>query len=361
MACPAATASATLIRQFLKDGRIFDGNANASYTLNASGALLRAMMINTAVDMTGEAGYPSNREGFGRPQIDNVLALPGDTRRSVVYDVRNANGFTTGQSTTYRFQVVNTGHPLRVTMAFTDFPGAAGAAAPVVNNINLSVTSPAASTYKGNVLSGGVSVTGGTADALNSAELVSLPTPVAGIYTVTVTGASVVSGPKQGYGLVINGGVVSSKITGTLNFGNWVGSYPTSVSCTFLNAAGTPYAGGTVNATVVPATHAFTVEAPPTVTGSYRIRFNFGSQLLKTSPSTTGAASTDMFANLGTINMINGDPDRSGEIDAADIDLVIAHFGQLNVPPTSGDVDGSLEVDAADIDVVISNFGALNN
>ena len=56
--------------------------------------------------------------------------------------------------------------------------------------------------------------------------------------------------------------------------------------------------------------------------------------------------------------LVNGDVDESGEVDAADIDAVIAAFGNTNPPPTLVDVDGSGEVDAADIDLVIANFGA---
>ena len=53
-----------------------------------------------------------------------------------------------------------------------------------------------------------------------------------------------------------------------------------------------------------------------------------------------------------------GDVDESGEIDAADIDFVIAHFSQLG---GAADVDVSGEVDAADIDTVIGNFGEIDN
>ncbi len=65
----------------------------------------------------------------------------------------------------------------------------------------------------------------------------------------------------------------------------------------------------------------------------------------------------------GSIAITMGDVDNSGEIDAADIDLVIADFG--NVPPIANaaptDVDGSGEVDAADIDLVIASFGGVDN
>lgn len=359
MACPAATASAVLTRQFLKQGRIFDGNANANYAINPSGALLRALLISSSVDMTGTAGYPSAREGFGRILLDNALPLPGDARRTIVRDVRNASGLTTGQSTNYTFKVTANSQPLRVAMTFTDFPAAVGASAAAVNNLNLTVVGPAG-TYLGNVFASGQSTTGGTSDAINSTEMVMRDTPNLGTYTISVAAANVPSGP-QGYALVISGAVVDSEITGTLNLGHWVGSYPSSVPVTFLNAAGTPYAGGTVNATVNPGTQQFSVIAPPTVTGSYRLRFNFGAHLLKTHPAMASPAETNRFINTGVIGLVNGDPNRSGEVDAADIDLAIANFGQTAVPPTSGDVNGSGEVDAADIDVIIANFGAVNN
>lgn len=55
--------------------------------------------------------------------------------------------------------------------------------------------------------------------------------------------------------------------------------------------------------------------------------------------------------------LANGDVDDSGEVDAADIDAVIAAFGSTTIG-INEDADGSGEVDAADIDTVIANFGA---
>ena len=60
------------------------------------------------------------------------------------------------------------------------------------------------------------------------------------------------------------------------------------------------------------------------------------------------------------ITMYAGDVDDSGEIDAADIDVVIAEFGRVDGDPNFHrwvDVDGTGEIDAADIDLVIANFG----
>ncbi|MCC7101661.1 MAG: hypothetical protein IT206_01130 [Fimbriimonadaceae bacterium] len=60
-----------------------------------------------------------------------------------------------------------------------------------------------------------------------------------------------------------------------------------------------------------------------------------------------------------SILLPNGDPDQSQEVDAVDIDLVIAHFGEPTTDATQGDLDGSGEVDATDIDITIANFGIL--
>ncbi|MBL8061153.1 MAG: hypothetical protein JNK63_10620 [Chthonomonas sp.] len=92
-------------------------------------------------------------------------------------------------------------------------------------------------------------------------------------------------------------------------------------------------------------------------TGTWKVQAD-GGQFLKNT-------ATFSYATKNNVNfaMVNGDPDYSGEVDAADIDLVILHFGET--PSSSGwnadvDLDGSDEVDASDIDVAIANFGAVD-
>lgn len=69
------------------------------------------------------------------------------------------------------------------------------------------------------------------------------------------------------------------------------------------------------------------------------------------------------YNNQPVLEMYPGDVDSSGEVDAADIDGVIATFGMVNGDPGFGptDVDGTGEIDAADIDVVIENFGLVGD
>ena len=62
-----------LVRQYFTDGFYPSGMATPGSGFTPSGALIRAVMLNSAVDMTGIAGFPSNQEGWGRTLLDNAL------------------------------------------------------------------------------------------------------------------------------------------------------------------------------------------------------------------------------------------------------------------------------------------------
>lgn len=210
MASPAVAGTGALVRQYYADGYYPSGVAIPGDGFTPSGALIKATLLNSAVDMTGISGYPSNQEGWGRVLADNALYFNGDTRRLVVLsDIRNAEGLTTGQSNEHSFQVTSNAEQLRVTLVWTDAPASAstGTAAAAVNNLDLTVIAPGGQTYRGNVFSGGVSVTGGAADSLNNVEQVHLNSPATGLWTVTVSGAAVNSG-AQGYALIATGAVI---------------------------------------------------------------------------------------------------------------------------------------------------------
>ena len=93
----------------------------------------------------------------------------------------------------------------------------------------------------------------------------------------------------------------------------------------------------------------------PVTRGTVDLKVRGDSWLYKKIPN---VELSDDVTILERVQLTNGDVDASGEVDAADIDRVILHFGDLGV--STEDVDGTLEVDAADIDLVIANFGALD-
>ena len=73
MASPAVTGAAALVRQYFVEGWYPSGSPNAGDGFSPSAALLKAVLTNSAVDMTGIAGYPSNQEGWGRILLENAL------------------------------------------------------------------------------------------------------------------------------------------------------------------------------------------------------------------------------------------------------------------------------------------------
>jgi hypothetical protein len=205
MACPAATAAGALIRQYFVDGFYPTGAATPANAFVPTGALVKAVMVNTCQDMTGVAAtVPNNTEGWGRLVLDETLHFSGDLGRMWVADVRRANGLVTGGQRTFTVDVASAVRPLEITMAFTDFAGAVNAAAAAVNNLNLEVTAPNGAVFLGNAFSGGFSLAGGAADAINNVERVAVAAPAVGTWTIRVVGAAVPQGPC-GYALCASG------------------------------------------------------------------------------------------------------------------------------------------------------------
>jgi hypothetical protein len=196
MASPAAAGLGALVRQYYTDGFYPSGAATPGDGFTPSSALIRATMINSAREMTGAGNIPANCQGWGRVLLDDGLAFTDDTRKLFAED--ETAGFPTGgsgQVFTYALQVTSSSEPLKVTLAWTDFPSTPAAATHLVNDLDLEVTGPSG-TLLGNVFSGGASQPGGTADRRNTIEQVLLRNPPTGAYTITVRAHNVPSGPQ---------------------------------------------------------------------------------------------------------------------------------------------------------------------
>lgn len=217
MACPTTAGAATLLRQYFADGFYPTGARNAADALEPSAALLKAALINGAVDIRHPSRAalpgtldPDNLQGFGRVLLDTVafFSTPSrEARRVRVWDRRHASGLAEGSIEEFPLQVA-LGQPLKVTLAWTDPPGSTVAAVTLVNNLNLEVIDPQGTVYKGNVWGAGESSPGGYFDELNNVETVYLLNPAAGRYILRVSAPSVPGLPteagsdRQGFGLV---------------------------------------------------------------------------------------------------------------------------------------------------------------
>lgn len=217
MASPGAAGLTALIRQYYTDGWYPSGTKTPADGFTPSGALLKATLVNSAVNMTGTTAIPANCQGWGRVLLDNALYFSPEARR--LWTVDDAAGFSTGSvnvDKTFTYTVNGSAQPFKVTLAWTDFPSTPAANPHLNNDLDLIVAGPSG-TFKGNVFAGGVSATGGSADRRNTLEQVLLASPAAGIYTVTVRAINVPNGP-QPFALVVTGDAVPGTVSQTTVF-----------------------------------------------------------------------------------------------------------------------------------------------
>lgn len=211
MASPAVAGAGLLVRQYFADGYYPSRSASIADAFSPSGALVKACLVNSAVNMTGVSGYPSNLEGWGRIKLDNTMVTTGNPRSLVVRDVRNASGLLDDEVYEQQIQSTNSGERMRITLVWTDPPAAAGAGIADINDLDLEVVAPDSSLYLGNVFDGNASITGGTRDDKNNVEQVHIAAPALGDWTVRVRATQTnagFNGGRQGYALVISGAIV---------------------------------------------------------------------------------------------------------------------------------------------------------
>ena len=177
MAAPHVTGAVALITQWWR-------NFNAG--ANPSPAMAKALLINGAVDM-GVADIPNNNEGWGRVNLNNVIN-PGVP---VIYQDQATTFSATSQSVSLQVRPANLTQPLKVTLVWSDAPGAGsgGTTAAWVNDLDLTVLQ-GATTFRGNAFASGFSTPGGVADTRNNVENVYLQNP-SGVYNVTVNAANI--------------------------------------------------------------------------------------------------------------------------------------------------------------------------
>ncbi|MDJ0955138.1 MAG: S8 family serine peptidase, partial [Acidimicrobiia bacterium] len=196
MSNPLAAGAAAVVRDYYVKAHGHD----------VSGALTKATLINSAVDLLDENNdgvndnaypIPNGHEGWGR--IDLANAVDGSAEF-----IDDLTGITTGATNTYAFVADGAGS-LRVSLAWHDYPSTETAAVNLVNDLDLTVTAPDGTVYTGNVFSGGWSAVGGSADRLNNVENVYVASAAAGTWTVAVNGFNVPFGP-QPFALVVDGG-----------------------------------------------------------------------------------------------------------------------------------------------------------
>jgi hypothetical protein len=202
MSNPLTAGGAAVVRDYY----------NKAHGINASSALVKATIINSAVDLADENNDGANDNDFPIPNSHEgwgLINLDAATDGTIVY-VDEGTGLSTNGSAS--FQVTSTGGPLKVTLVWTDYPSTDTATINLVNDLDLTISGPSG-IFRGNVFAGGWSALGGSADRRNNVENVYLPT-AAGTYTITINAFNVPNGPQK-FALVVDGGTLGTGPTPT--------------------------------------------------------------------------------------------------------------------------------------------------
>ncbi|MBI5804532.1 S8 family serine peptidase, partial [candidate division TA06 bacterium] len=226
MSTPTMAGMGAQVRQYLTEGWWKTGTKVAGDAIAApKGALIKSLMMLAtrnfngaysidAIGQTGTQNVPSQGQGWGGVVLDDALYFSGDARKLKIDDAKTFT--TTGQTYSYTISTgTSTTEPLKIVLAYYDYPSASPSTDISVNNLNLTVTD-GTNTYLGNVFgqpaSNGFSITGGTADTVNPEEVVWLApasSKASRTFTVTVTAAAINRGP-QPFAITAAGDIISS-------------------------------------------------------------------------------------------------------------------------------------------------------
>jgi hypothetical protein len=206
MSTPTAAGLAALVREYYAAGFLAAGTRNPAQGFSASGALVKATLIDSSVALGGNAPGADFTSGFGRIELDRTLAFSGGSFQLRVDDHRE--GLTAGGLVQHAYDVV-AGTAFRATLVWSDYPAELNAAIARVNELKLEVVDPSGTVWfqtldAGTGLPVATSNGANVHDTRNVEERIVFPAPAAGRYIVRVRGVDVPMGP-QPFALVVRG------------------------------------------------------------------------------------------------------------------------------------------------------------
>ncbi len=237
MATPAVAGSVALIRQYLMEGWYPTGTKVAADAVTPSASLLKAFLVNSAVQLTSPSAFeyypgffPNSDQGWGRPLLDDVLyfGLQGETRRTGWKYV--TPGLSAGESVIFKISVTSTSGPMNLALVWTDPAANAGCNPCLMNDLDLTLRSPGGYWYHGNLYECAYALPPGppyescehqypwqlTLDRKNNVEtFYALPTFPTGEWEVRVSAPFITSGP-QAFALVLTGHGLTQDVSGVV-------------------------------------------------------------------------------------------------------------------------------------------------
>jgi len=225
MSAPNAAAMAIKVRQYFLQGYYPTGKKNAQHAFTPSGALIKAMLVHSSQRVSNVVAtdgsttplttYPSTVQGYGRLQLSAVLNFAASNASQydplhplTLFVIGNANRTTrqgdyaaftaAGQTHTYNFSTSGSTSQsaIRVTLAYTDYPGSAMSISSMVNKLVVSVRSATGRSFSPYLPSGLVQ---------SNMQVIDIPSPTPSTYYFVTVTSSALSRSPQPYALVMTG------------------------------------------------------------------------------------------------------------------------------------------------------------
>ena len=195
MAAEQIAAAAKQARQWLVETR---GIAAPS------AALVKALLVSGARDLApGQYGVGAKQEiPFGRPnnaQGAGLLDLPAALQagEGAALELHDAPGLATGAADVFELSVGQPGGRFVLALAYSDHAAAPCVGKQLVNDLDLTVTTPAGAALFPNGRA--------APDDLNNVEMIEFEADEAGVYLARVQARAVPLGGSQPYALVVRG------------------------------------------------------------------------------------------------------------------------------------------------------------
>ncbi len=190
---PVVAGASVMVRQFLREEKAIN---------SARSDLVKAIIINGALDM-GSADVPNQYEGWGQLDLErSIYPHSGILALNTFFDYNQT--LTPGYSYLYTYDFDGS-YGVSITLVWNDREGSASASQSsprLVTDLDLVVTAPDGTVYRGNSFVNGFSTTGGSADTLNNVERVKLGSTQSGNWSIQVSNSG---GHQQGYSVVVTG------------------------------------------------------------------------------------------------------------------------------------------------------------
>jgi uncharacterized membrane protein len=190
-ATPVAAGATVLVRQFMRSQMSLN---------NPRSDLIRAIIINGAKDL-GSPDIPNEYEGWGQVDLErSIYPMNGILALNTFYD--QDQSLSPGYSYLYTYSI-DGAYGISATLVWNDREGSSSASqssARLVNNLDLLVTAPDGTQYKGNMFQNGVSTTGGSHDSLNTVERVKIGSTQSGNWSILISNSG---GSGQSFAIVI--------------------------------------------------------------------------------------------------------------------------------------------------------------